>query len=100
MSKGLRTGAALSDMPVYKILFTRTADKTLRKLPQEIAQRIRRRLDNIAADPYAVHLDVTKLQNRPGYRLRVGDWRVIYEIESEELLLLVLRIGSRGEIYR
>jgi mRNA interferase RelE/StbE len=85
---------------VYKILFTRSADKTLRKLPREISQRIRRRLDNIAADPYAVHLDVTKLQNRPGYRLRVGDWRVIYEIERDELIILVLRIGTRGEVYR
>jgi mRNA interferase RelE/StbE len=85
---------------VYKILFTRSADKTLRKLPGEISQRIRRRLDNIAADPYAVHLDVTKLQNRPGYRLRVGDWRVIYEIENDELIILVLRIGTRGEVYR
>ena len=88
------------DAPVYKILFTRTADRTLRKLPADIAQRIRRRLDNIAMDPYAVHLDVTKLQNRPGYRLRVGDWRVIYELENNELIILVLRIGLRGEVYR
>ncbi|RPI58500.1 MAG: hypothetical protein EHM56_01630 [Chloroflexi bacterium] len=43
---------------------------------------------------------MTKLQNRPGYRLRVGDWRVIYEIENDELIILVLRIGLRGEVYR
>jgi mRNA interferase RelE/StbE len=85
---------------VYRILFTRSADKTLRKLPQSTAQRIRRSLDDLATNPYAEHLDVTKLQNRPGYRLRVGDWRVIYEIENDELTILVLRVGSRGEVYR
>jgi mRNA interferase RelE/StbE len=87
-------------MPVYRVLFTKSADKTLRKLSRNVAQRIRRSLDDLATNPYAEHLDVTKLQNRPGYRLRVGDWRVIYEIENDELIILVLRIGSRGEVYR
>ena len=87
-------------MPVYRVLFTKSADKALRKLPRNVVQRIRRSLDDLAANPYAEHLDVTKLHNRPGYRLRVGDWRVIYEIENDELIILVLRIGSRGEIYR
>lgn len=85
---------------MYRILFTRSADKTLRRLPRNIAQRIRRSLDDLAMNPYAEHLDVIKLQNRPGYRLRVGDWRIIYEIENDELIILVLRIGSRGEVYR
>ena len=85
---------------MYRILFTKSADKTLRKLPRNTAQRIRRSLDRLAANPYAEHHDVTKLQNRPGYRLRVGDWRVIYEIENDQLIILVLRIGSRGEVYR
>jgi mRNA interferase RelE/StbE len=85
---------------VYRILFTKSADKTLRKLPRNTAQRIRRSLDDLATNPYAEHLDVTKLQNRPGYRLRVGDWRVIYEIENDQLIILVLLVGSRGEVYR
>lgn len=85
---------------MYRILFTKSADKALCKMPRDIAQRIRERLDHIAVDPYARHPNVTKLQNRPGYRLRVGDWRVIYEIGGEELIILVLRIGSRGEVYR
>jgi mRNA interferase RelE/StbE len=87
-------------MRVYRILFAKSADKTLRRLPRNTAQRIRRSLDDLARNPHAEHLDVTKLQNRPGYRLRVGQWRVIYEIEHDELMILVLRIGSRGEVYR
>jgi len=57
-------------------------------------------LDGIAEDPYANHPDVTKLQHRAGYRLRVRDWRVIYEIEGDRLIILVLKIGLRGEVYR
>jgi mRNA interferase RelE/StbE len=85
---------------MYRILFTKSVGKALRKMPQDIAQRIRERLERIAEDPYAQQPNVTRLQNRPGYRLRVGDWRVICEVEQEELVILVLRIGRRGEAYR
>lgn len=40
------------------------------------------------------HNSVTKQQNRPGYRLRAGDWRVIYELEDDKLIILVLKIES------
>ena len=61
---------------------------------------IRKKLGQIAANPYASHPNANKLQNRPGYRLRVGDWRVIYEIQNDELIILVLKIAPRGEVYR
>ena len=44
--------------------------------------------------------NVKKLVNRPGYRLRVGDWRIIYEIDAEKLRILVLEIDTRGGIYQ
>jgi mRNA interferase RelE/StbE len=61
---------------------------------------MRDRLDQIAQDPYARYTNVTKLQNRPGYRLRVGDWRVIYDLQDEELVILVLKVGPHGDVYR
>ena len=85
---------------MYKILFTKRAYKSIRKVPKNVATRIREKLDRIANDPYAKFANLKKLQNRPGYRLRVGDWRVIYEIKDEKLIILVLDIGSRGEIYK
>lgn len=85
---------------MYSIVFTRRASKALQKTPKNTADLIRDRLARIAADPYAQYTNVTRLQNRPGYRLRVGDWRVIYEVEDDKLVILVLKVGSRGEIYR
>jgi mRNA interferase RelE/StbE len=85
---------------VYKILFTKQAYKSLRRIPSDVVRRIRDRLDQIAKDPYAQNPNVAKLQNRPGYRLRVGDWRVIYDVQEDELIILVIKVGSRGDIYR
>jgi len=42
---------------------------------------------------------VKKLKGRDGYRLRVGDWRVVYDIEAGKLVLIVIEIGPRGDIY-
>lgn len=85
---------------MYRIVFTKQANKTLRKMPRNTARRIRKKLSTIAAAPYEPHNNVIYLQNRPGYRLRVGDWRVIYEIRNEQLIILVLRVRPRGEAYR
>ena len=65
-----------------------------------MAKTIREKLEVIAANPYSDRPNAKKLQGRDGYRLRVGDWRVIYEIQNDELVILVLRVAPRGEVYR
>jgi mRNA interferase RelE/StbE len=85
---------------MYEILFTRQADRTLRKMSRNTARLIREKLDQLAQDPYARNPNVTKLQGRPGYRLRVGDWRVIYELEDDRLVIMVLKVAQRGGVYR
>ena len=85
---------------MYEILFTKQADRALRKMPPATARLIREKLDQLAQDPYARNPNLTKLQGRPGYRLRVGDWRVIYELEEDRLVILVLKVASRGGVYR
>lgn len=84
---------------MYKVTFLKQAQRTLLKMPRNQAFRIQEKIEQIAQEPYGTHNNVTKLQNRPGYRLRVGDWRVIYDVHNDELILLVIKIASRGEVY-
>jgi mRNA interferase RelE/StbE len=65
-----------------------------------MAKLIREKLEMIAADPYADHPNAKKLQGREGYRLRVGEWRVIYKIQRDQLMIMVLKVASRGEVYK
>ena len=87
-------------MGVYTIAYTKEAAKSLQRMPRNIAQLIREKLEMIAVDPYADHPNAKKLQGREGYLLRVGDCRVIYKIQNEQLIIVVLKIASRGEIYK
>jgi mRNA interferase RelE/StbE len=59
---------------------------------------IREKLDQLAEDPMAVQRNVRPLKGRPGRRLRVGDWRVVYELNHAEQRLIVLDIGPGGGI--
>lgn len=83
---------------MYKITYTTRAAKALLKMPRNIAQKIRVKMEQIAADPFASIHNAKKLQGRPGYRLRVGDWRVKYEINKDQIIILVLKIVPRGEV--
>ena len=69
-------------------------------MPRQTAGVIRDKLDQIAVDPKATLSNVTRLKNRPAYRLRVGQWRLIYEIHDDEVVILVVRIATRGNVYR
>ena len=85
---------------MYKIVFTKQAAKALQRIPRNIADLIREKVAQLAADPFAKSLNATKLQNRAGYRLRIGDWRLIYEVQKEQLVIMVLKVASRGEVYK
>ncbi len=85
---------------MYTVIFAKEAQKAFLHLPKRNALLVRQKLEQLALDPYAPNPNVTKLQNRVGYRLRIGDWRIIYELQNEELVILVLKIAPRGEIYR
>jgi mRNA interferase RelE/StbE len=87
-------------MRVYSIVYSKEATRSLQRMPRNTAQWIREKIENIATDPYADHANSKKLQGRDGYRLRVGDWRVIYKIQNEQLIIIVLKVASRGEIYK
>lgn len=80
------------------ITYTKEATKALPRMPGKVAAAIERKLATIAADPTTDTVDVKPLVGRPGLRLRVGDWRVIFRIEGDTLT--VQRIAPRGNVYR
>ncbi|MEW6643623.1 MAG: type II toxin-antitoxin system RelE/ParE family toxin [Pseudomonadota bacterium] len=66
-------------------------------MPADTARLIRGKIEQYAARPASLANNVKKLQGRDGYRLRVGDWRVIFDQDGR--VLDVLQIGPRGSIY-
>ena len=85
---------------MYQIEYTRDALKALKAMPRNVGRQIRGKIELLAADPFALNNNVRKLVGREAFRLRVGDWRVIYEVEGGRLLIHVLTIASRGGVYQ
>lgn len=83
----------------WRIDFRASARAELLALERPVQTRILRSLDRLAADPRSAS-NVKALKGSDRYRLRVGDWRVIYTLHEDVLLILVLRIGHRREAYR
>jgi mRNA interferase RelE/StbE len=65
-----------------------------------VAKRIRAKILALAQNPIASNNNVKKLTGVEGYRLRIGDWRVIYNLKRQILTVVVIRIGHRREIYQ
>jgi mRNA interferase RelE/StbE len=84
---------------MYRVVTTKSFAKSLARLPANWQKRIVGKIKEVASDPYAKNNNVTRLQGRDGYRLRVGDWRVIYELHDDHLELWALEVGARGGIY-
>lgn len=85
---------------MYEIRYSNDAIKTLGKMPRAVAESIRAALIAIAKAPRARRGDFKKLQGSELHRLRVGGWRVICKLDAGALLILVIKIGPRGDVYK
>ncbi|MBS0271107.1 MAG: type II toxin-antitoxin system RelE/ParE family toxin [Proteobacteria bacterium] len=85
---------------MYEIYYKPLALKALLKMPKNQALLIRNKINALKADPYVKNSNVKKLQGIEGYRLRVGDWRIIYHVDHKVLKILVIKIASRGGVYK
>lgn len=84
---------------MYKITFSKDADKNLRRMPRNIALTIVKKIKELASNPHSMR-NVKKLTEHPGYRLRVGDWRIVYTVNDNELVIHVIKVKTRGEAYK
>ena len=84
---------------MYSIEFTTDARKVLLRLPRDQQALILSKIEMLACDPFGAP-NVKRLVGEPGYRVRVGSWRVIYDVESGRLVIRVVKIGSRGGVYK
>jgi mRNA interferase RelE/StbE len=83
----------------WQIIVHRKAEKTLKRLRGEMLERIRQAIRSLAENPRPV--GYKKMMGYDNlYRIRVGNWRIIYAIEKDELIVLVLEVAPRGRIYR
>jgi mRNA interferase RelE/StbE len=85
---------------MFSIEYSKAARKALKAMPSNTARLILEKVEALATDPLALNNNVKKLTNHPGYRLRVGDWRVVYLIHEQALLIAVVRIAPKGDVYR
>ena len=85
-------------MASYSILLTRSAARELERVPAKDRQRIVTRIGALAHDPRPPGAE--KLSADDKYRIRQGDYRILYEIGDAELIVTVVRVGNRREVYR
>ena len=82
----------------YEVVVKKSAQKSLQKLPKKIQARIVGVIDSLSDNPFPPAS--AKLKGREGYRIRTNDYRIIYTVENEILVVRVLLIGHRKEIYK
>jgi len=85
---------------VYRLVIKKSALKSLRRMPQKTAARMLTQLEKIAADPNRYTGDWKRLAGSRYWRLRVGAYRAICELRDDELLLILLAAGPRGDVYK
>ncbi|MEO7195071.1 MAG: type II toxin-antitoxin system RelE/ParE family toxin [Pseudonocardiaceae bacterium] len=83
----------------YAVEFERSAKKNLDRLDSPIRARVLRKVATLADDPRPP--GATRLVGADDlWRIRVGDYRVVYAIEDDQLIVIVVRVAGRGKVYR
>lgn len=82
---------------MYDLIYSKSASKQIKKLDEEIRSRILSALERVRIRPYPY---VKKLVGNPYFGLRVGDYMVILDIKEDKLIILVIEVGHRRNIYQ
>lgn len=83
----------------YSVEFTKSTAKEFRKLPKEIQAGFAEKLNDLAADPFPHGVEKVT-DTKDCYRIRQGDYRLIYAVKDDLLVVIVLRVSNRKDVYR
>lgn len=85
----------------YRVEFTKSARKEFSDLPNKMQDKVVEALTFLAENPFSDLLRIKRLKGAPSlYRIRIGDWRVVYEVRSDTLVVVIIKIWHRKEVYR
>ena len=84
----------------YTVTIIPSALRTIQSLPRNLRERIREKIDSLAESPRPHGVKQLQGSQKGCLRLRVGDYRIIYRVEDDRLLVLVVAVGHRREVYR
>jgi len=87
-------------MGMYSIRYSKQALKVKSRMPKGISERMGNELAAMAGNPSFYQGDWKPMKGTPYWRLRVGDWRAVCEFVDDILVVYVLKIGSRGDVYK
>ena len=85
-------------MASFEIRFKESVAKDLRHIPNKDVRRILKRIDALSTEPRP--RDCEKLSTQERYRVRQGVYRIIYEIKDQELIVIVVKVGYRRDVYK
>ena len=83
---------------MYRLEVSHAAHRQIRRLPAQAQERVNRAITRLAENPRP--LGSKKLTAREGYRVRVGDYRILYQVDDGEKVVIIYRVKSRGHAYR
>ena len=88
-------------MTPYRIEFVKSAKKEFDRLPTQIKKKTLDTLSLLAINPYTEILNIKKLKGATDlFRVRLGDYRLVYEIQKQIVTIVVIKIGHRKDVYR
>jgi len=86
-------------MASYRLVWKSSAERELRQLPKEAIIKLLALAESLSQNPFPA--GVKKLQGaKYTFRVRSGDYRLVYEVQGNELLIQIIRVGHRREVYR
>lgn len=84
----------------HQVNFTKLAEAQLASIPKVDMQKIAKRIEKLSLDPFPVKCEKLSGLDEPIYRVRQGDYRILYSVFEDSLIVLIVKIGHRKEVYR